>query len=244
MSIYFASDTHSFSLPAYAVKVSARAKHVRLVITPSSGLTVVIPVGYDPARVPEVVRSRRDWIWTNLERAALWQARREPPPAEIALRAVDRVLAVRYKALPGASGVRVRGAGGGSLNVSGNIADREAVAEALRLWLKREGALALPPILDRLASRLGLEYAKVAVRLQRTRWGSCSAKAMISLNARLLFLPPELARYVMAHELAHTRHLNHSAEYWRTLETLFPGARLLDAQLRQAGRYTPGWSRP
>lgn len=241
------------SLPAFALRVSARARRVRLVITPESGLTVVTPAGFDPGLVPGIVRERLNWVNHHLDKALAVRQEASLPPASVELRAVGSVLAVRYRAGNRGAGVgsdsatagsvRVRREGFASLGVSGAIACRESVSEALRAWLRREAGRLLPPLLEAEAKRTDLRFSSVTIRLQRTRWGSCSTKGVISLNARLLFLPSELACYVLAHELAHTVHLNHSDKYWRFLESIHPGAQELDRQLRTARRYVPAWAR-
>ena len=229
----------SAPLPPYCVRISPRAKRVRLVVAPGSGLTVITPKGFDPSLVPGIVCDRLEWVHHHLERLAANET--SAPPDRVELRAVDQVFAVRYRTGQARS-VRVRRCGPASLEISGDIGRRDLVDAALRAWLKREARRLLPPFLANKAKRFGLEYASVTVRLQRTRWGSCSAKKGISLNAKLLFLPPELARYVLAHELAHTKHLNHSAKYWRFLESLDPCARALDLALRDARQYVPAWA--
>lgn len=246
-------------LPPYSHRVSPRAKRVRLVITPDTGLTVVTPPGFDPGLLADIVLGRLEWVEHHLERVNAARQAPAGPPARVELRAVGRVLSVRYRvgsftagrpSQDGAAaqkkdlgGVRVREQGIATLEVAGNIACRDSVTLALRRWLVREGQRVLPPWLESEAARLGLSFSGTSVRLQRTRWGSCSAKGLISLNARLLFLPPEVAGYVLAHELAHTVHLNHSAAYWKFLERLLPGASQLDRALREARRLVPAWAR-
>lgn len=64
---------------------------------------------------------------------------------------------------------------------------------------------------------------RTTVRFATTQWGSCAPRGRIMLNAALAFLPPRLQRYVIIHELAHTRRADHSASYWREVEAMLPG---------------------
>ena len=75
-------------------------------------------------------------------------------------------------------------------------------------------------------------YNRVSIRKQKTRWGSCSTKNNINLNASLLHLPSELMDYVLLHELVHTRVKNHSKDFWDELETVVPNARQVDRKLK------------
>lgn len=235
-------------LPPYIVRVSSRARRVRLVINPGEGLTVVAPAGFDLGRVEALLVQRLDWIEKHLDPA--WKtsgpsaAPAQPePPAEVRLLAVSRLVRVRYRA-DCRSGVRAVGLKSGPvevLEVRGDIGDRAGVSQALRSWLMREARAELSPWLARRAGELGLEYSGIGVRLQRTRWGSCSARGVINLNAALLFLPRSMAAYVIDHELAHTCHLNHSQAYWTLLETLHPGSRQADKAMRDARAHVPSW---
>jgi predicted metal-dependent hydrolase len=81
------------------------------------------------------------------------------------------------------------------------------------------------------AKRLGLNCSKVSVRDQSSRWGSCSSKQTISLNWRLVLLPPRLQNYVILHELAHLREMNHSRRFWNLLERYDPDRRAHEQEL-------------
>ena len=83
--------------------------------------------------------------------------------------------------------------------------------------------------------------AAYAVRLQKSRWGSCSVKGSLSLNVCLVFLPPLLCRHILLHELCHLRHMDHSEKFWKLLFSLETDALELDKQLRHAWKYVPGW---
>jgi predicted metal-dependent hydrolase len=119
--------------------------------------------------------------------------------------------------------------------------DDGAARHLLQGWLRRAAGERLAPALLRLAADLNYSVARVAIRCQRTRWGSCSTRGTVSLNCSLLFLPPEVVRYLFVHELAHTRHMNQSASFWRVVERLEPDYRRLDRELVAGWRTVPAW---
>jgi predicted metal-dependent hydrolase len=105
-----------------------------------------------------------------------------------------------------------------------------------------KGRVHLPPLLRSAAERHSFQVANVSVREQKSLWGSCSSKGNISLNSRLLFLPPRLVRHVLLHELCHLREMNHSKHFHSLLENLDPDARLHARELKQAWSMVPGWA--
>lgn len=74
-------------------------------------------------------------------------------------------------------------------------------------------------------------YSKISIKNQSRIWGSCSSKKVLSFNYRIIFLPNELFAYVIYHELAHLKYMNHQKEYWTYLTSLLPQAKYLDKQL-------------
>lgn len=103
----------------------------------------------------------------------------------------------------------------------------------LESWYRSQAWLHLPGRLLKLAKELGTRPTKLTIRSQQTVWGSCSARGTISLNWRLVLLPTVLADYVLAHELCHLRHLDHSSDFWALLSTLDPVYRQHRAALNQ-----------
>ncbi len=89
--------------------------------------------------------------------------------------------------------------------------------------------------LAELAKQHGFTYRNVSIRNQRTRWGSCSAKGNISLNLKLVALPPELCDYVILHELVHTRVHNHSRGFWQELDKYVGDGRAKAKELSEYG---------
>jgi predicted metal-dependent hydrolase len=112
---------------------------------------------------------------------------------------------------------------------------RVADAAALERWYRREARRLLEPVLSREADRLGLGYASVSIRAQRTRWGSCSSRGALSFNWRLTMAPPHVLEYVAVHELCHLRESNHSKRFWSHLGSARPGWRADAGWLRVHG---------
>jgi predicted metal-dependent hydrolase len=105
---------------------------------------------------------------------------------------------------------------------------RPAVEAALRCVADEE----LPPRVEELARREHLVVRRVSVRNQRTRWGSCSRSGNMSLNWRLIQVPPDVRDYVVLHELMHLREMNHSSRFWAHVAVACPLYRHHAAWLR------------
>lgn len=88
---------------------------------------------------------------------------------------------------------------------------------------------------DRLSKVMGITYNKLTIRDQKSRWGSCSSQRNISLNWRLIFMHPMIARYVVIHELAHIRYMNHSREFWSEVERYMPNYQKYRGWLKECG---------
>ena len=233
-------------LPAYAVRRSKRARRVRLTVTARDGLVVTLPVGVAESHAHRAVCERAAWATRALAEVA---DRREEflagpvalLPDLVDLPVASRTVPVVYAPVGGAPGTAVAREREGVLVVTGD-GDPSARLAALRRWRDRTARSLLPALADDLASETGMEPARITVRGQRTRWGSASARGTVSLNRNLIFLPPHLVHYVLAHELAHLRHLDHSPRFWRLLETMVPSPATARAELRSARHLVPVWA--
>ena len=85
-----------------------------------------------------------------------------------------------------------------------------------------EAKVRLPRLVDRYAKEMDVSYEKVFVKAQKTRWGSCSSKGNINLNCLLMNVPAYVRKYVIVHELAHRKEMNHSERFWKVVADEIP----------------------
>ena len=208
---------------------------------PPHTLELVVPRGTRAPEVTAFVNAHREWIEdARRELADSRPLRTEGLPAHIDLAAVGESWDVVYAQEPEARArYRVRG---DRLEVVTRDANRGDAADSLRGWLLDQADYHLAPWLLREAARVGRRPKSVQVRLQRSRWGSCSNSGTVSLNAALLFVAPEIVRYLFVHELCHLISLDHSRKFWRAVARFEPDYEALDRRLTEAWNEIPLWA--
>lgn len=229
----------------YTLKVSLRAKSARLKMTPHGGLVVVVPHGFDKKKIASLVLHHEEWI---KKVAAKFDSQRQEAlpltenglPALIAFPDFAELWSVSY-INTGSGGVKLVERHDSTLLVTGNAADTALSRSQLCSWLKQRAQVHLLPSLEQLAAAHGFSYASASIRLQHSRWGSCSTRRSITLNSKLLFLPDYLIRYIMIHELCHTVHMNHSRAFWSLVYKHDPLCRSNNREMKSAWKYVPEW---
>ena len=225
---------------AYHWRRSPRAKSLQVRITPWQGVEIVVPRHVSRERARAFVARHRQWIrdtWTRM-REQMVDADLTLP-REFELRAVGERWSVHYRMR---NGVRARVTQKGSvLTVHCDGRSERQVREALRRWLVERARAHFTEYLPHICWATGFSFKTLQIRGQTSRWGSCSSRKTLSLNYKLLFLEPELVRYLVIHELAHTRQLDHSPRFWRLVEEFEPQCRELDEELGESWRDVPAW---
>ncbi len=220
------------------VRESGRARRLSLRVHPWGRVEVVVPRGTATSAVRRFVHEHQAWIERTRRSMGLDdRSHHESIPSDVEFSLTGERFCVDWTGAS-ASGRLLGRPAADRLSLRG---PEHEVLGALRRWFLGHARQALAPRLKALSEELDLSYRRLQVRRQRTRWGSCSSTGTISLNACLLFLAPPQARYLMVHELCHTRHMNHSAAFWDLVERHQPGARSLDRDVSEAWRHIPGW---
>ena len=93
----------------------------------------------------------------------------------------------------------------------------------------------IPEKVKRFASLFGVDYGRITIRNQRSRWGSCSSKGNLNFNCLLMLLPDEVIDSVVAHELCHIKHMNHSKNFYDELTRVFPNYQQCRMWLKENG---------
>lgn len=223
-----------------SIRESRRARRLILHIVPPHRLELVVPRGTRPREVEAFVRQHADWIERARREIDLrYTADRNRHPRSIELKAIGSCFDVSYRyTLQEPAGYHTSH---GRVEVCSNHVGLPDANDILRRWLLAQGRRYLKPWLRAEAQALGTQPRKLQVRLQRTRWGSCSATGTISMNASLLLLDARLVRYLMIHELSHMHALDHSAAFWSQVRRFEPDYERLDRELANAWTEMPYW---
>jgi len=235
-------------MPEYRIQTHPRARNVRLRIDRLGQVVVTVPPGFDRDRVAVLVAERGDWIRRTQGRFR--RARNDLDhglgglrPERIELPAVDECWTVQYQPCQRQNiGLHTDERRLKFLLPPGRAESLDQrIAEKLRAWLMNRARQLLPPMVDDLAEEFDFQPARITIRNQRTRWGSCSARGNLSLNARLLLASPAACRYVLIHELVHLEHPNHSRAFWRRVGQLNPDYRSASKELSDLWVRLPEW---
>ena len=206
---------------SYILKRSARAKQIRLEIKRDTGLTVVVPRSYGLNQLTSFLEAKQSWILGNLAKCEEIQslyAGKELKNGDTIPYLGRNLKLVIQENHRNASNVKLvqdilivsLRPGNGRLNI------------ALERWYRMQAAELMKKKVDELSARLGISYTRLTIRGQKTRWGSCSRKGNLSFNWKLLMAPEPVIDYVIIHELAHLKEMNHTKRFWAIVDEYCP----------------------
>jgi predicted metal-dependent hydrolase len=223
------------SSDAFAVRVSERARRLTARVHVGGRVEIVVPVGVSASTVRDFVQRFTPWIDRKVAAMQNFVEADAGVPRAVDFAFTHERFSVVWHCVPKRAITQQAG------HLIVNAPNDGVARDLLQGWLKRAAGERLAPQLMRLAQDLDYPVARVSIRCQRTRWGSCSTRGTVSLNCSLVFLRPEVVRYLFIHELAHTKHMNHSVNFWRLVGELEPDYRRLDRELLAGWRTVPAW---
>lgn len=103
-----------------------------------------------------------------------------------------------------------------------SLGNEETFTEEQLKALAEKAAVIIPERVKLYAEKIGVTYGRITIRAQKTRWGSCSSKGNLNFNCLLALFPTEIIDSVVVHELCHRKQMNHSPEFYREIDKVFP----------------------
>lgn len=200
---------------------------MRLRVDPKGAVQITLPWLVSRNMVMQFVLSKRDWI--------------KKQQAEYVFRPYDgmmlgKTLVLRIEENSVASRTKLKGktiiVPFPALYEPQNGTHVEKIKKAVMKALRNEAETVLLPRLREFAYEYGFEFHSAGIKQVTGRWGSCDSNKHISLSLYLIQLPIELIDYVLIHELAHTRHMNHSPAFWSSVESVCPDFKHSRKQIR------------
>jgi len=209
----------------YLVKLSPNIRGIRLEIRSESGLTIVVPQNYTEQKIREVLLQKADWILRHMpdNKPVQLPLFNNYPAGENRVFFMGRTLRLIPIRDSKHRDSVVREGDILYVYLNGNSAN---IAGMLEKWYRQQADEIFIRKSNFYKEKMGLTYRRILIRGQKTRWGSCSAAGNLTLNWKLLFAPDEVIDYVIIHELAHLRYMNHSSKFWKLV-----------------GEYCPDWQK-
>lgn len=229
-------DHHTWP-PSFKVRRHRLAKRIKLRMTQSSGLEITVPPRFNLQELPAILEEHKAWIVKHLSLQPT--PINEIFPDKITFHAMEESWDIKLVACNAKFEIICKPTS--ELVFVGPTEDTQLCKSKLTNWVKERAKGYISSELDNLSQITGLVYSRLIVRDQKTLWGSCTFNKSISLNYKLIFLPKELLRHVIIHELCHTEYLNHSSRFWNLVATHDPEWRTHKEKLRRAGCYIPRW---
>ena len=197
----------------YTVKRSSRAKHVRIEVRGKTGLTIVIPGSYNVEELPDLLRKKKRWILDKLAK----YGKGHPLAAEKEIKNGDfipylgRHMKVVERHDPRmADSVKLE-----KNRLLLNLGSRNSRLNlVVEWWYRQQAEILIKKRAAELCPRLWVTYGRLTIRGAKTRWGSCSRTSNLNFNWKLMMAPEPVIDYVIIHELAHLKEMNHSKKFW------------------------------
>lgn len=204
----------------YTLRLSNKAKYLRLQINHADELEVIIPKRYGQKKAEDFILQKKDWIFKHLgnkQNNGLFFFGKEV-----------KVL-IHYDLFVKKPQINYSNR---KLTVSIPSGYSFTQDEIYNLWLRHKAKIYIPKRVQELSKHAGFNYKKVTIRSQKTRWGSCSADGRLSFNYRLIRFREKVVDYVIIHELCHLKELNHTKKFWDLVERFCPDYKSLKRELK------------
>lgn len=216
----------------YTHRKHHKAKNLTIKIDDEGNIIVTTPRWISERRVEKFLDEKRDWIEQSISKIQ----RKKPlldTKNEVMLfgkKYPKRIIADANTAL----GITLKN---GELLINQlHLNETKQTALKIQRFLRSTAEKYLLPRTHQIGKHMKIEFGKITLREQKTRWGSCSNHGNLNFNWRLVHHPTPVIDYVIVHELAHRVHLNHSTNFWKLVEKFQPEYRIHEGWLKRKGK--------
>jgi hypothetical protein len=216
----------------YTLKRSNKRRSIGLRID-DSGLTVSMPLRATEKWLDSVLSEKANWV---VEKLGNWKSKKPAIPQwidgeKIAFRGeqfILRIIPSLFASPPQLRGEQL------IVHIT-NITDEQKIEKVITQWYRREAERVFAECVAHYAPMMNVSPKQIKLSSAKTQWGSCTSQGVVRLNWQLVKMPLHLIDYVVVHELAHLQEMNHSAAFWRVVETVCVDYKKCRAELRGYG---------
>lgn len=218
-------------------QINSRTKSIKLKFCAYRGLIITTPKAISNQRLQKIYHQHQSWIEHQQRQFAHIKPVSLPTTIDLPLLNISRSIRVN----PAQKSALIETLTPNTVSLKSTNLEQQI--KQLKQWIRRQAKEVFATKLKHWAQQTGLNYRKLNVRSQKSRWGSCSSTGTISLNDQLLFMPMSVLDYIIVHELCHTVEANHSAHFWALVKRHCPDYQQQERLLAQHTKNIPHWFR-
>ncbi|MCL6525220.1 MAG: M48 family metallopeptidase [Thermoflavifilum sp.] len=219
---------------SFSIRVSDRAKNLRLQVAIGTGLEVIVPKQFDLERLKSIIKGKQNWILDKLDyfKQVTEKSSRNCSEPRLAM-FLGKEYTIESIHRPGETPEVLPD--GEKLVIRLPAAGRGAERTLLERWYRLKAREIITGRVRVISEELNLSYNRIFIKNQKTRWGSCSGLKNLNFNWRLVMAPLPVIDYIVLHELLHLKEPNHSTRFWSLVEKYCPEYRNFKKWLRDNG---------
>jgi predicted metal-dependent hydrolase len=202
----------------YSLKRSYKAKYIRLEIHRQTGLTIFIPRFYKISELSDLIQKKKLWIIKKLNEINRDRLKKETQD-EFNLPYLGKSLKMKTQSnrkLPESIVLA------GSTLIINHRQSNNGLGRVIEAWYREQAEIIIKKKAGDLCKDMDVTYNRLTIRKARTRWGSCSQKGNLNFNWKLILVPEPVIDYIVIHELAHLKEMNHSQRFWNLVTRYCP----------------------
>lgn len=207
---------------AYTLKRSSRARLIWLNIKQKTGLVVTIPHYYHLKFLPDYLRTNSEWILRNLDKYCS-QIQDSPAVNALPTNTISYlgkyITVMQERNISGPTALKLKQ---NNLIISLNSTSDNLSLNELEHWYRIQASRLIQAKVKKYSQLMGLDYNRVVIRDQKSRWGSCSCRRNLNFSWRLIMAPESVLDYVIIHELCHLKEMSHSKSFWNLVASYCP----------------------